>query len=301
MRKVLKKIRVFAFLAVSVAFLISFICLYNKNTNVNAVEEKAFLTVWQIDSFEGGKGSRADYLQNIGNALGKEENCYINVISVSSEAARLNLANGNVPDMISYGAGIHGIESYVIDHIVWCQGCYCLLTLDSNSDFTDINSENTVVNKGKDNYTEVVALFEGLQGAKSESPTSAYVKLINGEYKYLLGTQRDIFRLKTRNVTFSVKPVTVFNDLYQNISRTTNCSSNIYAQKYIDKILSSSRDIGKIGMFVEGQNLYDDEMSVCENINYEYKLIYPINEAMKLNFEKCITLNDINMLKDLLK
>ena len=297
----MKKIRVFTFLALCVAFFVSFVCLYGKNTKVNAVEANIVLNVWQIDSFEGGKGSRADYLQNIGKAFGKEENCYINVVSMSGEAARLNLANGNIPDIISYGAGMYGIESYIIDHIVWCRGSYCLLTLDTNSDFKDINSENTVINRGKDNFWAVASLFLKLQNADIESSTSAYVKLINGEYKYLLGTQRDIFRLKTRNVTFNVEPLTAFNDLYQNISITTHCSNKVYAQKYIERILSNSDKISKIGMFADGKNLYDDVMSVCEDINYEYKLDYPINESMKLSLDKSVTLGDINMLKDLLK
>ena len=301
MGKKLVKIRTVAFMAVCVAFFISLFCMYGRNSSVKAADENVSLNVWQIDSFEGGKGSRADFLQDIGNAFGKEENCYINVVSLSAEAARLNLSNGNIPDIMSYGAGMYGIESYVSDYIVWCRGSYCLLTLDTNSEFSDVNSENTVINMGKDNFADIAALFNGLQDAKTESPTSAYVKLINGEYKYLLGTQRDIFRLKTRNVEFSVQPVKAFNDLYQNISKTTHCTNNIYAQKYIDYLLSNSSDLSKIGMLSEGKKLYDDEMSACENVTYEYKIVYPINEAMKANLEKSVSLGDINMLKDLLK
>lgn len=288
-------------MAVCAAFFISFLCLYFKKESVKAINEDTALTVWQIDSFEGGKGSRAEFLQSTGNDFSKKENCYINVVSLSAEAARLNLSNGNVPDVISYGAGMYGIESYVHNFSVWCRGGYCLLTMDTNCDFSDVTYENTIINRGKDNFSDVAALFCGVQGAKFESSTSAYVKLINGEYKYLLGSQRDIYRLKTRNVAFTVKPITAFNDLYQNISITTKCTDNQYAQKYIDCVLSKINELNKIGMFGDGVKLYDDEMSACENLTFEYKITYPVNEAMKANIEKCVTLGDINMIKELLK
>lgn len=301
MSKTISKIKVLAVLAVCAAFLISFLCLYFKKESVKAIDEKTALTVWQIDSFEGGKGSRAEYLQNVGNNFGKKENSYVNVVSLSSDAARMNLSKGNIPDIISYGAGMCGIENYINDFNVWCRGNYCLLTLDTNSGFSDVTCENTVINKGKDNFVNAAALFCGVQSAKLESSTSAYVKLINGEYKYLLGTQRDIFRLKTRNVEFSVKPLTDFNDLYQNISKTVKCGNIVYAQKFIDYLLSRNADVGKIGMFSDGVKLYDDELSNCENISFEYKITYPINESMKDSIEKYVSLGDINMLKDLLK
>lgn len=301
MSKILSKVKKFACAVICIAFLISFLCLYFKKESVSAVNENVVLSVWQIDSFEGGKGSRADFLQSVGNDFKKEENCYINVVSLTADAARLNLSNGNIPDIISYGAGTYGLESYVNEYAVWCRGSYCLLTLDTNSDFSDVNSENTVINSGKDNFTGVAALFCGVQGAKLENSTAAYVKLISGGYKYLLGTQRDIFRLKTRNVSFSVKPVTEFNDLYQNISKTSKCKNGIYAQKYISYLLSRKSELGKIGMLSDGVKLYDDEMRDCENLTYEYKIMYPISQAMKDSIDKSVSLEDINMLKELLK
>ena len=295
------KISIVILILVCIAFFLIFLCLYRKKDSANAVNESTALTVWQIDSFEGGKGSRAEFLQKLGNEFSKKESCYINVVSLSADAARLNLHNGNAPDIISYGAGMYGIESYVSEYSLWCRGSYCLFSLDTNSDFSDVTDKNTVINKGKDNFSNIAALFCGLQNAKVESSTGAYVKLINGEYKYLLGTQRDIFRLKTRDIAFSVKPITIFNDLYQAISITTKSESRAYAQKYIDYILSKSEMLSSIGMFMDGIKLYDNEMSVCENIIYEYKITYPINEETKAYFERCVSLGNINMLKEALK
>ena len=83
-----------------------------KTGNANT-DQMTVLTLWQIDGFEGGKGSRATYLQNLADKFSKNSGCYITVNSLSADAARLNLSKGNIPDLISYGAGMYGIESHI--------------------------------------------------------------------------------------------------------------------------------------------------------------------------------------------
>ena len=299
MKKFLPYVKVIFCCLLCFAFFIAFACFPKKNDKKGSAES-SYLNIWQIDSFEGGKGSRSDYLQKIGNSFAKDENCYVNVISISAEAARINLSKGIIPDLISYGAGTYGIESYITGYTVWCNGCYCLLTLDTNSDFGDANKDNTIINEGKDNFVGAAALLYGLYGAKSEKSTGAYLKMINGNYKYLLGTQRDIFRLKTREVTFSVKPINIFNDLYQNISVTSSSNNKVAAQKFIDYVLSHKDDLVKIGMMFEGVKLYDNEMISLENVKYELKLTSPLNYERKEEIKNAVYSNDINKLKKLL-
>ncbi|MDE6598046.1 MAG: hypothetical protein K2K60_05365 [Clostridia bacterium] len=261
------------------------------------------LNVWQIDSFEGGKGSRAAYLQNIGNEFSENSGCYVTVTSITATAARENLKSGNVPDLISYGAGTHGIESYIVGktpYFCWCNGGYCVLTTTEGADFSDISAENTVINAGTDNLAEVCALFCGLNGADVEKPTGAYVKLINGKYKYLLGTQRDIYRLKTRGVAFAVKPVTEFNDLYQNISITSKNKAKI-AQNFIAFLLKKRETVNKLGLITDGVKLYDDEMSVMEGLTYNYTLKATVSENTKTEINSAFNDGDIKKLKPLFK
>lgn len=284
--------------ALCIVFLITFICLAVREKSSGAVEEEGtVLRIWQVDGFEGGKGSRADYLQQAGNEFSKENNCYIRVTSLSSEAVRLNLQHGNVPDIISYPAGIWGLESFISGYKTWCQGGYCVLTL--NGDFSDVNKSNTILNSGKENFVKACALFCGLSGCAEDKPTGAYVKLINNEYKYLLGTQRDIFRLKTRGVAFAVKPITEYNDLYQNISVISSSPAKSQAQKYIDYLLTKSGEITKLGMLTE-QIVYDDEMKAMTNLGYQYKLISAVSADKRKHIENCIDCGDINILKSLL-
>ncbi len=262
------------------------------------------LNIWQIDSFEGGKGSRAEYLKGIGAEFTKQNSCYIKVTAVTADAARDNLKSGAAPDLISYGAGMYGIEGYITaqkPYYCWCNGGYCFLTTDENADFADISIKNTVINMGTDNLSGAAALLCGIKGAKSEKPTGAYVDLINGKYKYLLGTQRDIFRLKTRGVAFKIRPVTEFNDLYQNISVTaSNAKQKAQAQKFIEFLLSKSATVNKIGLLSAGNVLYDDEMHAMERLNYECKLVSPIGKQTKTEIENAIASGDIKLLKNFL-
>lgn len=298
MKKFLPLFKIIACGLLCLIFIIIFAC-FPKKRNDRAMQESTFLNVWQIDSFEGGKGSRADYLQKIGANFSKKEKCYVNVTSISAESARVNLANGVTPDIISYGPTAFGFESYIENSKVWCHGSYCLLTLDSDADFSDVNKDNTVINEGKDNFVFAAALLCGLQGAQAEKPTGAYVKLIDGKYKYLLGTHRDVFRLKTREVGFAVKAISVFNDLYQLISTTKEGKNKVYAEKFVNYALAEKDGLTKIGMLYEGAKLYDSEMSALEGVNYDYKLSSPINREKIEEINSAISVNDINKLKNL--
>lgn len=214
--------------------------------------DSVYINLWQIDGFEGGRGSRKVHIENTAKKLFKDEKVYCTVTSLTAKAARANIANGTVPEIISYPSGFHGIENYVNNQEftskVWCYGCYCLLTLETDSDFGDVNISNTIINSGKDNLAGVCAALVGLNGAVEAEPTNAYLQLLNGKYKYLLGTQRDIFRLETRKATYSVKPIDAFNDLFQNISILTYDTKKYEICKELIGALNKS-NVSGLGLF----------------------------------------------------
>lgn len=263
------------------------------------------LTVWQIDSFEGGKGSRAGYLKTVGESFSASSGCYLTVTSLTADAARENLERGTIPDMISYGAGEYGFESYFTGDTPfysWCNGGYCLLTVDESADFSDVTNENCIINQGNNNFYEVCAVLCGIGGAESDKATSAYVKLLNGKCKYLLGTQRDIFRLRTRGAAYKFKPVTEFNDLYQNISVTSTQSKKAaLSEKFIKYLFEKSNDISKLGLFSEGNALYEDDLHVMENLTFEYRLVAPCSKATVDEILRAASNNDAKKLKSILK
>ena len=261
------------------------------------------LTLWQIDSFEGGRGSRAEYLRSLAQDFAKSANVYIEVTALSSDAARTNISAGVVPDIISYGAGFYGIESLVSEGYgkAWCRGAYCLIAL-SGTDFSSVSTANTVINEGKDNLVSVAALFSGLQGADYAAPTSAYVSLISGEYDFLLGTQRDVIRLQTRGESFEVKPLPEFNDLYQYISVLTRDGEKAaVAEEYINYVLSHGESLTRIGMLCDGETLYSDEMHALEGVDFSYTVPAVASSGAVDEIKKAARSGDINLLKSLLK
>lgn len=261
------------------------------------------LTLWQIDSFEGGRGSRAEYLRSLAQDFAKSANVYIEVTALSSDAARTNISAGVVPDIISYGAGFYGIESLVSEGYgkAWCRGAYCLIAL-SGTDFSAVSAANTVINEGKDNLVSVAALLSGLQGANYAAPTSAYVSLISGEYDFLLGTQRDVIRLQTRGESFEVKPLTEFNDLYQYISVLTRDGEKAaVAEEYINYVLSHGESLTRIGMLRDGVTLYSDEMHALEGVDFSYTIPAVASSGAVAEIKKAARSGDINLLKSLLK
>ncbi len=141
----------------------------------------------------------------------------------------------------------------------------------------------------------------GLKDADSLKSTAAYVKLINGNYKYLFGTQRDIFRLKTRGVGFKVKPITEFNDLYQLLSVTRHGKRTGHSLRFVQYVCTRRSEVNKIGMLTDAVGLYDDEMRQMEGQKYDMKLSFPINAETRRSLENAMSTGDINILKNLLK
>jgi len=301
-----KKRVVLLFLIVLLCVSVPIMAAFESRADEEKEEPLQVLTLWQIDGFEGGKGSRAQYLVDKFKKLLKDDNAYLNVIPLTAEAAEENLKNGTVPDMIScsptFNAHLQLINAKDFAYKTWCYGSYCLLSLEENCNFDDANSGNPVINEGKGNLAAVAAVMRGLNGCAFETPTSAYLKLLNGKYKYLLGTQRDVYRLKTRGVSFSVRQITEFNDLYQNISIITR-EGNRYGtcKRFAEYITTDNHDVNKIGMFATNAEKYDDELSFLQTAGFEYSLQSPCSgeyiSALKAAAQNC----DVNKIKNLLK
>lgn len=303
MRKKISIIFIVIIAALIIAVPIMAVARNKKDTVAQA--EMQHIIIWQIDGFEGGKGSRAQYLKNLAQKCFGKEKIYVTVMTLTAEAARENISTGEKPDMISYPAGFYGAENYInrrnFLYRTWCRGGYCLLTLNKDGDFSDVSADNTVINVGKDNLTAVAAALYGVSGAAEEEPTNAYLKLIGGKSKYLLGTQRDIFRLKTRNVEFAVRPVTQFNDLYQNISILT-ADNQKYENciRFIDYLLKNG-NAGTLGLLDGGGELATEELGLLQNISFEYSLNGPCGKDYIMNLSEAAKIGDINKIKSLLK
>lgn len=300
----LTKKRAFLIILIICILVLAPVLVFCQSSQGQSRDVMKFLNIWQIDSFEGGKGSRAQYLQQKADECFDGTHVYVKVTSLSADAARANIKEGNIPDLISYGAGFYGIESLInvtdFTYVCWCRGAYVLLSLDESADFSDVNAQNTVINIGKDNLSRACALLEGLSGAKAEASTSAYVSLIGGKYKYLLGTQRDIYRLETREQAYTSKVITSFNDLYQNISVLCEGENYAYSKKFIDYLIENSSDIATLGLVSEKTN-YTGAMAEIQRAEFDYTIKSFTGYDYYRAVNDAIDGGDVNSLKNLLK
>lgn len=269
--------------------------LIRQETHFVAPEYKGIITIWQIDSFEGGTGSRKQFLLKVARGYEKQHSgLLIMVIDHTFESAKEAFSNNQYPDIISYGNGVlvGGIQPLnfsnffkggAIDKtlyaIPWCRGGYCLITKGETKVENGVVLDKITLSKTEYNQP-ALALYLSQFRAKEyaiKSPLDAYVDFVGGKSDYLLGTQRDIIRLSNRGVDFSITPLDEYNDLYQYVSVTAKEKERIYyAKDFIDYLLSSNvqqmlKDIGMLSCF-EVVNYQSQALLELQKVNHKYTL-----------------------------
>ena len=77
---------------------------------VKVVEQNAqpiILTLWHVDSFEGGVGSRADWLKKRALEFEKtHKGVYVDVVKLTYSQLTQKLAEGRPFDLVSFGVGV---------------------------------------------------------------------------------------------------------------------------------------------------------------------------------------------------
>lgn len=190
------------------------------------VSAERVVRVWNVDTFEGGRGSRVNFLKSAARSVEKTRKGVVFLISAYSLAgAEEAFARGDMPDAISFGVGLSAFaeKSLPLPYTFvggtlggkplaypWCRGEYALFSL--SEDFSE--EGKTAISLGGSNLPEVAARLEGIEGEALPSLT-AYTRFLSGEYRYLLGTQRDKSRFSARGVNVFSRPLTAFCDLYQ--------------------------------------------------------------------------------------
>ncbi len=252
-----------------------------EGVDVEAEKYKGVITMWQIDSFEGGIGSRKQFLLKVSRAFEKENNgVLVMVINQTVKGAEDDIKKGNLPDIISYGCGIDvcgygkiNPNNTVLGGMVgdscyataWCRGGYVLIAnpnIVKNEVFEQDCYSEITVSQGE--YTQPITglLFEGIKAQKVTvmQPMDAYVKFVSGKTPYLLGTQRDINRLTNRGMEFIAKPLTQFNDLFQYVSVTsTDQTKRYYAEEFVkflvdERVQTQLNTIGMLSAFYDVEN-----------------------------------------------
>ncbi|MGN1234427.1 MAG: hypothetical protein ACI4U2_00410, partial [Christensenellaceae bacterium] len=218
--------------------------------------ETVILRLWNIDTFEGGVGSRASFLGRVADSFERERSVYLMVTSHTRESAEAAFLKGEVPDLVSCGVGLNGLSTLVkpwkgeYAH-GWCMGKYCLYAREG--DFSDVTNLNTIVSQSGMALSEVAARFAGLEGTLTVEPSlTAYVDFLSGKAKYLLGTQRDLWRFRTKKVSVVSKRIDGFSDLIQFIFITTKDDELLpLCGAFVDHLLSDEvqRRVKAVGLY----------------------------------------------------
>ena len=275
--KILREILPFALCV----FVIAFMPFAYKKTSskqslpIKTPEHKYVLTLWHIDVFEGGVGSRGDFLSNIAVDF-RSNGVLVMVVNHTIESAENSIKQGVLPDMISYGVGVDFVAKYAKSlpkksflggeiggkyyAYPWCAGAYFLITKNENNQPID----KLFVSKSAYNIP-FGAIFFGKIDANAievKKPLEAYTSFLSSkENCAFLGTQRDLKRLEQRGVEFYAQPVLGFNDLIQYVSVITSDSGRFEeCVKFINYLIGEKpqKQLSKIGMLSVFYSAYTD-------------------------------------------
>ncbi len=245
---------------------------YKVGESVTAKQSESYkgvITLWQVDSFEGGTGSRRQFLLKAARSFEKQNRgVLVMVVNHTQTSVKQNLDNGVYPDIISYGIGVDvkGYSELKVNRKVaggmvgektyataWCRGGYAIIANPLLTDSVQEEMESLIVSQGENNSALLALALEGVKVKNIEvlKPMDAYTKFVQGKSKYLFGTQRDINRLNNRGFEVITKPVKNYNDLYQYISVTSKSESKRYlSEKFVDYLCSDQiqNKLCEIGM-----------------------------------------------------
>lgn len=152
--------------------------LKNNRFLTNETTYKGVINLWHIDTFEGGFGSRLNFLNNRAIEFEKQhKNTYIMVKNISEEQLIQNIENGVFPDMLSFGGKVSkhikkyitaytgsvsiredilnsGVSGSEIWAVPWCMTGYTLIGL--NKFLKNDLSRETILNNVYDYTTSIV-------------------------------------------------------------------------------------------------------------------------------------------------
>ncbi len=256
---------------------------------------KAVLTIWQIDSFEGGKGSRASFLKSVSSGFSKKYKGVLTlVVSHTVESAKKMLEEGKIPDIISVGysgldcstyqkevgnlnvegGGIINGKRYFVP---WAKSGYFKIVKGSG--------EKVIVSEGEYNSSLIALALskENFKSYKLLNKVDAFNEFLLSKDATLIGTIRDVIRLENRSVECEIEALGNFNDLYQYALITSKENVN-YSRLFIDYLLSEKvqkklTDLSLLSVNISGLYSESKALSLLEKT----KTTYIVSPFLDLN------------------
>ena len=274
------------------------ISLFNKiyvlNYSVNKQYKFDFsgvLTLWNVDTFEGGSVSRTAFFEKRAIEFEKEnKGVYLSVQNLSLEQLKMNLESGKKPNIITFGIGVgQEIKDEIIElnletskvrddllvsgkldgklkAVPIILGGYSLILNKEKLSGEDIvetlkTNNSKIIFSSQDLINPLLPLVlkdVNLSNQEIENVDSydAYDKFINEKYNAIVGTQRDLFRCKNRENNLKMQCeynfLGGFSDLIQYAS-IFPCEENALnmSKKFVEYVISE-----KVQEKLEHINMY---------------------------------------------
>lgn len=279
------------------------------SNQVKSQDKTVILTVWHVDGFEGGKGSRYTFLREVGAKFSKQnKGVYLLVSSYTVEGVNALLEKGKRPDLISFGGALLNLQNYAKEisfsgrdggtvgnkryAVSYLRGGYFVIKKGEGS-------KDIIISKQEGVTPEIATLFSGekISSVTIKPPLDAYSYFLTQKNATMIGTQRDIERLISRGDEFSAKVIDGYSDLFQYISLTSaNIDNEYYANKFIEyllseKVQSTIKNLKMLPVNLSGQFPDNKHLSQLENANIKYTFSpFSAKENMKIACDKALNL-----------
>ncbi len=264
--------------------------IYNKSASTEVLD------MWHIEAFEGGNSARKGYLDKLIKTFSKaNRGVYISLKVMSLSEYELNIKQ-NPPDIISFTRDCKDVEKYLTslprnkninkdflqaisfqDEIIcypYMLGRYAIISYKENP--LESILENSIVKKSKTVYpfgfaknvaSESVLKYNNItfdSVKQSETQYENYTAFLKGEITTMLGSQRDVHRLKAREEKGSINSLYYtylegYTDLVQYIGVVENKENMDIALAFADFLISASsqRQLSSCGMFSPYLKIYE--------------------------------------------
>jgi len=255
-----------------------FVCI-NKINNTSLINDSnknlQVYELWHIESFEGGGKNRQNYLNQLALEYEKYNPGILFMIKSINPEQLENALKQNTPHLLSFSEQVAKIvlphltefdmEFDIQDHylesstyngnllaIPFIASGYCYFTKTNSKD-------NLCIYTGNDSSHNATHLIESknINNEQKLSSYQCYSKFVNSNNIKLLGTARDLFRIKQLEnlgrFTINYQPISTFTDLVQYIGKSCNdkhvlkfinfIMNDLNQQKLVDLSLFSTKHL----------------------------------------------------------
>lgn len=226
--------------------------------------------IWHVESFEGGGANRQNYLNSLAVNYEKQNPTTLFIIKGINYNELENALNKNTPHLISFSEQVakivlphlkelkneYNIQQNLLNSatfngklmaIPFIASGYCYFTKTTNTE----NLQLYTANNNLHNATSLTN-NQTINNGHTLSSYECYTKFVNSNNIKLLGTARDLYRIKNleRLGRFSVnyQPVSTFTDLIQYLGITSIDNEVLNFVKYI-MTESSQQKLSELNLF----------------------------------------------------